>query len=112
MPGFSLTLLLLPTVDNAANPSSEALISLLDEKVDTPGWKWTSRNIPATEAPLSHTKQTSPSSSTLYNSQIAMTNPAQIIKAVKSACQALIQAEPILTKMDQVAGDGKFIVIP
>jgi dihydroxyacetone kinase len=112
MPGFSLTLLLLPAIDNTADPSSEALISLLDEKVDTPGWKWTSRNIPATEVPLSHTKQTSPSSSTLYNSQITVSNPAQIVNAVKSACQALIQAEPVLTKMDQVAGDGEFMIIP
>jgi dihydroxyacetone kinase len=33
-------------------------------------------------------------------------DPALFIKAVQSACQALISAEPEITKYDTIAGDG------
>ncbi|EEB95337.1 hypothetical protein MPER_05704 [Moniliophthora perniciosa FA553] len=40
MPGFSITLLLLS--DSPSDPSVSLILSMLDEKTDAPGWKWSS----------------------------------------------------------------------
>ncbi|KIP08807.1 hypothetical protein PHLGIDRAFT_116937, partial [Phlebiopsis gigantea 11061_1 CR5-6] len=41
MPGFSLTLLLLPAAADANAPDAQLLLALLDEPAAVPGWKWT-----------------------------------------------------------------------
>lgn len=44
MPGFSLTLLLLPR--SGEKYSSKQILDLLDAPADAPGWGWTSRQEP------------------------------------------------------------------
>jgi dihydroxyacetone kinase len=44
MPGFSLTLLLLPKKGDKYSP--ERILELLDAKADAPGWAWTSTGEP------------------------------------------------------------------
>ena len=50
MPGFSLTLLLLPTGENASQPSATEILSLLDDKPKVLGWKWTPATNPSTSS--------------------------------------------------------------
>jgi hypothetical protein len=48
MPGFSLTLLLLPPPQSTKTFTSNEIIQLLDEPADAPGWKWHAVSEPAT----------------------------------------------------------------
>lgn len=103
MPGFSLTLLLLPS-GNEAPISSDAILSLLDEGTDAPGWKWSSKTTPA----VSQAANLAPLSSRVTQNKISLaaSEPNQLIDAVTRACKALIAAEPEITQMDNIAGDG------
>lgn len=102
MPGFSLTLLLLPFDDEYPSPSH--LLSLLDEPVDTPGWKWTP-GAPPSKVVL--TKQVEQSRSQGGPSAKSNSQSASVfVDAITQACQGLIKAEPDITRMDQIAGDG------
>lgn len=40
MPGFSLTVLLLPREGSSSQFSAEKIIKLLDAPTDAPGWPW------------------------------------------------------------------------
>ncbi|KAF8074735.1 dihydroxyacetone kinase [Lyophyllum atratum] len=104
MPGFSITLLLLPTEDATSAPPTPLLLSLLDEQADAPGWKWSSRTAPPTQpqtATGAAQAVTKPSGSPLKVSD------NNLFKAsVERACKAVIAAEPEITRMDTIAGDG------
>ncbi|KIK68701.1 hypothetical protein GYMLUDRAFT_154399 [Collybiopsis luxurians FD-317 M1] len=105
MPGFSLTLLKLP--QGGQEPSEDLLLSLLDAPAEAPGWGWVSGQSPA---PLSsQLTASSPSTSpatTQFNENSSREEAQQTIKAIRRACDAIIRAEPELTRMDTVAGDG------
>lgn len=104
MPGFSITLLLLPTKDDSEAPSIDLVLSLLDDQPDVPGWKWSARSPPI------------PDLGSRVNNRNPMINetPPRFVKfknedvcrRVKQAAEALIRAEPEITKMDGIAGDG------
>ncbi|ESK97846.1 dihydroxyacetone kinase [Moniliophthora roreri MCA 2997] len=103
MPGFSITLLLLP--DSASDPSTSLILSLLDEKTDAPGWKWSSGT------PVQSLQEVSASSTTSAaigskGEAVAVPNPEQFIASIKKACEALVKEEPEITRMDNIAGDG------
>lgn len=105
MPGFSLTLLLLPTASDANAPSKADILSLLDEKVEAPGWRWSSPLPPlslaeAVSAPAEEelVKKTYP--------KITAVDSKVFVAAISKACKALIAAEPEITQMDNIAGDG------
>ncbi|KAG5725447.1 Dihydroxyacetone kinase 1 [Termitomyces sp. T112] len=104
MPGFSITLLLLPSKENTFAPAQSLLLSLLDDQPNAPGWKWSSRAAPLVQPHLAP--------STLQAEQITSGSPLKTADAnffeagVKRACEALITAEPEITQMDTVAGDG------
>ena len=103
MPGFSLTLLLLPSGDEAP-VSSDAILSLLDESTNAPGWKWCSRTTPSffQDASLEP-----PPPKVLQNKhRLAFSEPNRFTDAITRACKALIAAEPEITQMDSIAGDG------
>ena len=106
MPGFSLTLLLLPrTGETAPSPGSE-IISLLDEKPNTPGWKWCSGLPPPV---VSSTSTNPPGGSSTSQSKgriLAAPDPINFMEAIQRAAQAIIQHEPELTHLDNVVGDG------
>ncbi|KAF9563069.1 dihydroxyacetone kinase [Agrocybe pediades] len=105
MPGFSITLLLLPTQGEADAPSAEHILSLLDEKCEVPGWKWASGS-----APLAVSKQVEAAkeASIAMNDMkpTAVPDPAAFVNSIKKAADALIKAEPEITRMDSIAGDG------
>jgi triose/dihydroxyacetone kinase / FAD-AMP lyase (cyclizing) len=98
MPGFSITLLLLPTDD-------EVILSLLDDQPDVPGWKWSSGT-----PPLPQSQQVfydNPVAITTAGlEKIAVPKEAEFIDSIKRAAYAVINAEPEITRMDSIAGDG------
>jgi dihydroxyacetone kinase len=105
MPGFSLTLLLLPNGTEAHSPSASDVISLLDERPQVLGWKWT----PATE-PLPPNSQIvkggTGNAQTGRTLQVKSQNPESFVTSIRSVANALIAAEPDITRMDLIAGDG------
>ncbi|KAL0955238.1 hypothetical protein HGRIS_004137 [Hohenbuehelia grisea] len=116
MPGFSLTLLRLsqpPTpTDNSQQPQkydSEMLLDLLDHPVVVPGWNWdvlqppsASRNRGTHSANQDDSAEQQPS----VGAKLAASDPDGFVNAVRAACEALIVAEPELTRYDAIAGDG------
>ena len=101
MPGFSITLLLLPEEQQ----SSDLILSLLDEPTETPGWKWSSRSPPAgVQSPSDIPSVVSATNES--KSPLKVPDPSAFISAVENACNALIEAEPEITRMDTIAGDG------
>lgn len=92
MPGFSITLLRL-------SDAKEAILAGVDAESSAPGWKrptvpstkpqLTPKSAGAAERPASHLKAGS-----------------GFIPAIERACNAVIKAEPEITRFDTVAGDG------
>ena len=101
MPGFSITLLLLPDERH----TRDLVLSLLDEPTETPGWKWSSR-IPPTSLKSSTNISREHSSADKSEVVLRAQDPSVFISAVERACNAIIQAEPEITRMDTIAGDG------
>lgn len=110
MPGFSLTLLLLPsspspTVPTPADPPPpEVILSLLDVGADAPGWKWTSL-APPSELPPPPAALTS-ERATDHVLKVRAQDAEEFTRAVERACNALDRAEPEITRMDTISGDG------
>ena len=102
MPGFSITLLLLPTKDEVDVPLASHILSLLDDKPDVPGWKWSSSS-----SPLPQSQQVlSGNQVATIMPNIAVPKTAPFIENIKRAARALINAESEITRMDSIAGDG------
>src|ERR1700761_7983309 len=106
MPGFSLTLLLLPnSSDKTPSPLSTAdILRCIDAKVDTPGWKWSASYPPTVKVATiqAEVQQDAPS----QHHKATAADPEKFDEAIKSACQSLIQAEPEITRLDSIVGDG------
>ncbi|KAA1074340.1 Dihydroxyacetone kinase 2 [Puccinia graminis f. sp. tritici] len=121
MSGFSISLVLLPpanedvTIEIAGEPtlsiSANMLLDLFDAPADCPGWK------PGYAGQPSFSKVEKKDTKALVQEPaggeqkpteetVTVNDPALFIKAVQSACQALISAEPEITKYDTIAGDG------
>lgn len=100
MPGFSLTVLLLPE-----GPTAQTILSLLDDTPDAPGWKWAAHTTPGqpTQKQTAARTQTASVPGTM---KLKAEDPEAFIEAVKRACYALIKEEPEITRMDNIAGDG------
>lgn len=101
MPGFSITLLLL----SEEKQTRDLILSLLDEPTETPGWKWSSRSPPTGVQSPSEIPGVVSATDT-SKSCLKAPDPSAFTSAVKNACDALIQAEPEITRMDTIAGDG------
>jgi dihydroxyacetone kinase len=101
MPGFSITLLLLPEAQHARN----LILSLLDEPTETPGWKWSSR-LPSADPKSSPDVSQCVSAGDRPTGPLGSPDPSAFISAVERACNAIVQAEPEITRMDTIAGDG------
>ncbi|EUC59082.1 dihydroxyacetone kinase [Rhizoctonia solani AG-3 Rhs1AP] len=102
MPGFSVTLLLLPQPDES-DISKEQLLQLLDAPAKTPAWTWTSGAPPRARFSTSDAQTEEPTSSHKKDNAPASN---QFADSVRQACNALIQAEIEITQMDQIVGDG------
>jgi triose/dihydroxyacetone kinase / FAD-AMP lyase (cyclizing) len=110
MPGFSLTLLLLPSSPSptlltiADPPPEEVILSLLDVSPDAPGWKWTSHAPPSKPSPP---RAGLPSGRAAdHVRKVRVQDAEEFIHAVERACNALDKAEPEITRMDTISGDG------
>lgn len=106
MPGFSITILLLPSA-NGSSPSVETIISLLDEDSDAPGWKWASKSLPG-EVAASSTRPANiqVAEQNKRPSRLEFPDPKHFTDAIQNACKNIIAAEPEITRMDSIAGDG------
>lgn len=105
MPGFSLTLLLLPNKNDSLTPSTSQILSLLDDQPDVPGWKWSSAAPPTAKESQIIEKVT-------FTEQqnepriLRAEDPDAFVKSLRQTARALIAAEPEITRMDLIAGDG------
>jgi len=109
MPGFSLTLLLLPGSNDANAPPTDLLLGLLDDPTDTPGWKWSSRTASTRASQIPQTPQemtTTPSHVSPRAATLRAPDVASFNASITRACNALVAAEPEITRMDSIAGDG------
>ena len=104
MPGFSLTLLLLPGPNDRDAPNAEKLLSLIDEPTAVPGWKWAVGAAPADSHIVPQASAASTANSEV--AQISATDSKGFIDAITRACNNLIAEEPEITRMDNIAGDG------
>lgn len=105
MQGFSITVLLLPNHEDDDSPSTDFILSLLDDQSDVPGWKWNSRSPPIRDFG-SHIDNRSKVLNKTPPNAVTFANHEDICRRVKKAAQALINAEPDITEMDSIAGDG------
>ena len=103
MPGFSLTLLLLPGASDSNAPNANKLLALLDEPAAVPGWKWTVGKPPADTI---ITPKAAAAASAVETVQLSVADEKGFIEAIQRACSALIKEEPEITRMDNIAGDG------
>ena len=105
MPGFSITLLLLPQKHESDAPSAELILSLLDEQPEVPAWKWASRAISPPQAELfTDHHRVEHGRNSLKGIKVA--DPNTFIERLRRAAMALIKAEQEITKMDSITGDG------
>ena len=108
MPGFSLTLLLLPGASEKAPVSAQKIIELLDDPCDAPGWSWQARAPPVFDQSHSTPSTDTPAAATTSSggNKLAAVDNSAFAAAIKNACQALIAAEGEITRLDSIAGDG------
>ncbi|KAJ9114059.1 hypothetical protein QFC22_005879 [Naganishia vaughanmartiniae] len=98
LPGFSLTLLLLPRAEDQPLFTAERiLLELLDASALAPGWKPLQRVVMESDA---YVKDLPPGRKVPFSSFETFQS------ALRSACENVIQAEPEITHFDTIAGDG------
>lgn len=138
MPGFSLTLLLLPRAGSSAF-SAEKIIQYLDAPTDAPGWPWHAHQEPKDESeslvvegrseedgrkglPIikrmsfdhlilltvtaARCSSLSGDGTLISLGTFTAADPETFIAAIKRAAEALVEAEPEITRQDTIAGDG------
>lgn len=107
LPGFSITTLLLPRRDSGSKFSRDDLLKLWDAPASAPGWRFVSTSEPGTPASWS-TASTQTISSVAKNgaAPLAHSDFGAFEKAVAAACEAVVAAEPEITRFDTIAGDG------
>ena len=105
MPGFSITLLLLPSSTSSSPFTTPQLLSLLDEPAEVPGWKWSSGIPPPSQPTAAPPPSASQSTSAKIVSGLKVDSMV-FAAGIKRVCNALVKAEPEITQMDVIAGDG------
>ncbi|KAG8760157.1 Dihydroxyacetone kinase 2 [Serendipita sp. 396] len=106
MPGVSLTLLLLPRPNDDTQFSKADILRYLDEETDVLAWKMAIKLHPReNEGHVGGGTVDSSEQLKQMDHRILMKDDS-FIRAVKAACKAIHDAEPEITSMDQIAGDG------
>ncbi|KAF7303561.1 Dihydroxyacetone kinase [Mycena indigotica] len=105
MPGFSISLVLLPRAEDTQAPKASFLLSLLDAPAQTPGWKWSSGAPPVTPTPLAPPPHP-PAKRAADATAVSASKPSEFVTAIQRACDAVVAAEAEITRMDTIAGDG------
>lgn len=106
MPGFSITLLLLPPANDLSSLPANEILALLDEGTTAPGWKWSSKSPPPRATQTAITPALPITKQVVRQSHVMFPGPAGFTAAIQRACNNLISAEPEITHMDTIAGDG------
>jgi dihydroxyacetone kinase len=104
MPGISLTVLLLPRAGDPSPFASEEILGFLDDKPDVPAWRIATKMTAPTHDEAQ--KIIHPKDSSLTDKRVSILDPPAFLQIVKKACETLIEAEPDITRMDQIGGDG------
>lgn len=104
MPGFSLTLLRLPRDGDDAPVSAKEIVDLLAEPCDAPGWSWSAHVQPKFDSEQDISQ--APTEASKSARSLAAADPAVFEKAIKDACNALVENEREITRLDSIAGDG------
>ncbi|GAA5831207.1 hypothetical protein JCM3766R1_002968 [Sporobolomyces carnicolor] len=123
LPGFSLTLLLLPREPVSPEPSrfetdlkfsKELILECLDDSTQAPGWKWMYKGKPEMKVEREedggrgkHGKKDE--AQLQEESEVKGPKPTDaklFISALESALKSVIAAEPEITRYDTIAGDG------
>ncbi|KAG9045310.1 Dihydroxyacetone kinase 2 [Tulasnella sp. UAMH 9824] len=106
MPGFSLTLLLLPRPNSADGLNAAKLLELLDEPTEAPGWKWHARSEPSFAEELDASTGSEAKLRTDSSVSLRAEDPKAFVEALTRAAEEVIASEPEITRQDQIAGDG------
>ncbi|KAG2129089.1 dihydroxyacetone kinase [Suillus bovinus] len=97
MPGFSITMLLLPAENDTGTPTADFILSLLDDSINTPRMEMPP-SVFSSLPTATHAKA--------WSASLKAPDVDQFNSAIERACRALIIAEPEITRMDNIAGDG------
>lgn len=120
LPGFSLTLLLLPrepvplppsSTSSSFAVSSDLLVELFDAPTEAPAWKWSFKGEPEmlVEEAEEEGKKRKETSAGEKESRVKGPRPSDsklFLPALESALKSVIAAEPEITRYDTIAGDG------
>jgi len=106
MPGFSITLLLLPRADEKAPYDAEQILGFLDDVPDAPAWRWRHTASTYGMTPTSLPPSSDTATSSQFDRVLGIQNREVYLAAIRRACEAISKAEPELTEMDRIAGDG------
>jgi triose/dihydroxyacetone kinase / FAD-AMP lyase (cyclizing) len=111
MPGVSLTLLSLPRAEEESPFTADEILSFLDEKTGVAAWEMAVKLTPShgheeNNQAKPGTGPTEAGGGPKLNRSITVSEPRLFVQVVEAACEALKAAEPEITKMDQVGGDG------
>ncbi|GAA5940291.1 uncharacterized protein JCM15063_002590 [Sporobolomyces koalae] len=116
LPGFSLTLLLLPR--EPFNPDSshfetttqftkELVLECLDAETQAPGWKWFHRGKPEMKVVSAEDDQKKALDTVETDVKGPKPTDSKVfIAAIENALKSVIEAEPEITRYDTIAGDG------
>lgn len=122
MPGFSLSVFVLP---RSGPFTSGQVLEYLDTATDAPGWPWHAKAEPVSDSIIAAQSATEVDEqrgslpvlkreSSLLLSEVSLTYPCRVLAAssdvfvgaIKRAAEALVAAEPEITRQDTIAGDG------
>lgn len=111
LPGFSITVLLLPRESKAPTSyetklsfDKDFLLELFDAPTDAPGWRWAAKQAPESHV-VEEKERTSKADAEAVKGP-APVDAKMFLDAIKNALKHVIAAEPEITKYDQIAGDG------
>ncbi|GAA6039026.1 hypothetical protein JCM8097_000159 [Rhodosporidiobolus ruineniae] len=119
LPGFSLSLLLLPrepvplpaSSPTQSNLSFDAslLVDLFDAPTEAPAWKWTFKGVPEMRVIKEEEETKAGKREEKVGEEVKgpkPTDPKLFLSALESALKNVISAEPEITRYDTIAGDG------
>lgn len=110
LPGFSLTTLLLPR--SGDKYTSSQILDLFDAHASAPGWRFVAKGEPGVPSAPSSSSDAAAAPAPIKSggAPISHVDFAFFEKAVSAACEAVIKAEPEITRFDTIAGDGAFFL--
>lgn len=107
MPGFSISLVRLPSEDDKSSPvPASRLIELLDAESQAPAWKYTPKGEPTHDILSGKSEEAPRAKKNEAQAGPAIQDSKKFLSAVTAACKAGVAAEAELTKYDTILGDG------